>query len=172
MKNEFRSTRVILVTWKNDHMPDVIEIYSSLKNFCDSYPQYSYNTLNNHISKLKKPFENISIKVERLPLINHVKPKTDRPAVNKALFWEFKYDEINWIASYRTIIGRILEQGLKWEWEEMIRFYGKEKVVETIKNELNFLSDVVIAEVCQLFKLKKENLKCYIRKRSLPKHWI
>ena len=152
-------------------MPRVLEVYSSLKIFCDSYHQYSYNTLNNHLSKLKQPYENFSVKVERLPLVNNVKQMAGKPNVDKALFWEFKYDQIDWVESYRMVIHRILEKGLKKEWEEMIRFYGKKKVKETIKNEISYLTDNIIGEVCQLFKMKKEELRCYIRKQSLPGHW-
>lgn len=170
LKDELEK-RVILVTWKNDPKPGTPEVYSSLKNFCDSYPQYSYNTLNNYLSKNKKPFENTSIKVERLPIVNRPKPHPDKPQVDKAWFWEFKYEEIDWEKSYRTIIKRILERGSKTEWEEMVRYYSKAKVVHTIKEEISYLPDVIIEEVCQFFKLKKDQLKCYIRKQSLPGHW-
>lgn len=60
--------RIILVYWKN-RQDNEFEVFSNLKLFCASYPQYSYNTLSNYLSKEKKPFENELLRVERKPIL-------------------------------------------------------------------------------------------------------
>lgn len=59
--------RVVLIHWKQR---EEVEVFSNLKNFCISYPQYNYNTLNNYLSKGKIAFENDLVRVERKSIIN------------------------------------------------------------------------------------------------------
>ncbi|WP_346316164.1 hypothetical protein [Chitinophaga sp. YIM B06452] len=67
------SKRVIVIYWKNqDEHP--FEVFSNLKNFCLSYPEYNYNTLNNYLSKGKVPFENKEVRVERKNVFSQPKP--------------------------------------------------------------------------------------------------
>lgn len=95
-----------------------------------------------------------------------------RPNLPKRLFWEFRYEDIDWEKEYAVIIQRIIERGTTQEWEELVRFYGKDKVVSTLKYETNYLPDEIIEDVCRYFGLKPSQLKCYLRKQSLPRHWI
>ena len=94
----------------------------------------------------------------------------DKPDLPRRLFWEFRYDDIEWRAEYLTIITRVIERGNPQEWTEMIRFYGETKVIHSLKKEIKFLADYAIEEVCAKFPLRKEELLCYIRKQSRPGH--
>lgn len=96
----------------------------------------------------------------------------DKPDLHKKYFWEFRYDEIDWLKSYVMVIQRIIERGKERDWQEIIRFYGKEKVINALLNEVKFLPDFVIEEVCQYFNLKKEDLLSYKNKQGKPWHWI
>lgn len=159
--------RVIVVHWKRFASTD-IEVFSSLKGFCDSYPAYNYHTMNNYLSKKKVPFENDEIKIERRPLIQKIK----RPDLPKVLFWEFDYGKMDWKRSYRTIMERVLDKGSLKDWEEMIRFYGRENVVNALINDITYLSDMTMNAVCEYFQLSKEKLKCYTKKQLNQGHWI
>lgn len=68
-KSEKSSRRVILAYWKKRD-GDNFEVFSNLKHFVSSYPEYNYNTLNNYLSKGKKPFENSELRIERTPVHN------------------------------------------------------------------------------------------------------
>jgi len=166
MINEINK-RVVVVLWKRFAGTD-IDVFSSLKNFCDSYPEFNYHTLNNYLSKKKIPFENQEIKIARQPLLTTVV----RPNLPKVLFWEFDYDKIDWKRAYKTIIERVLDKGNIGEWEEMIRFYGKDKVIHALKNEVAYLSDMTTDAVCEYFQLSKQELKCYTKKQLNKGHWI
>lgn len=94
-----------------------------------------------------------------------------KPNLPKRLFWEFKYDAMDWFKEYAAVIERVIERGTESEWKELIRFYGLEKVVNTLKNETNYLPDEIIQDVSRYFNLNPTQLKCYTRKQSLPRHW-
>jgi hypothetical protein len=96
----------------------------------------------------------------------------DKPDLPRRLFWEFRYDDIEWRAEYLTVMARVIERGTPEEWAEMIRFYGKAKVIHALKEEIKFLADYAIEEVCAYFPLRKEELLCYTRKLSRPGHWF
>lgn len=96
----------------------------------------------------------------------------NKPDLPKRLFWDTRYDEIDWAGDYLPVIERVLEKGNEAEWKEVIRFYGENKVVFALKNEIKFLPDYAIDKVCEYFQLRKEELLCYTRKQSRPGHWI
>ena len=63
----------------------------------------------------------------------------DFTIIGKALFWDTDFDKIDWERKYKSIIKRVFERGGDREKEEIVRFYGKDKVKAvtgkaTIKN--------------------------------------
>jgi plasmid maintenance system antidote protein VapI len=57
----------------------------------------------------------------------------DLSKLHKALFWETtSLEKINWIKSANWVIQRAFEYGNQQEIEEIIRFYGREKVNKTL----------------------------------------
>ena len=102
-----------------------------------------------------------------------LKPKNvQKPNLPKRLFWDWNFDKIDWQKGYVSIIDRVIERGNKQEWEEMIRFYGKRKIIKTLRSEIKYLPNYAIEDVCNYFKLKKEELACYARTQSSLGHWL
>jgi hypothetical protein len=97
---------------------------------------------------------------------------SQQPNLARELFWDWRYSEIDWQKSYRSIIERVLERGTKEEWEELIRFYSKPAIIAALKTDIKFLPDYTIEEVCKYFNLQKEELACYVRKQLRKGHWI
>lgn len=95
-----------------------------------------------------------------------------KPNLDKGLFWDWRNDEIDWQKTYRSVIERVLESGTKEEWEEIIRFYGKPRIITALKQEIKFLPDYIIDKVCSYFDIKKEEMACYIRKQLRKGQWI
>ena len=93
------------------------------------------------------------------------------PQLPVHFFWDFDINEVDWEKSYRTIIERVLERGKPEHWKLLVNYYGQKKVKHTVTHELGYLTDPTIERACEYFNLKKENLRCYIRKQSLPKLW-
>lgn len=53
--------------------------------------------------------------------------------INPTLFWDTKIENIDWDKNRRYVIRRVLERGNEIEKEEILRFYGKEKVNEVLR---------------------------------------
>jgi hypothetical protein len=108
-----------------------------------------------------------------LSLNNMEATKTSaKPALGPKWFWDMDYDRIDWQASYKSVVARVIERGDPEHWEELIRFYGRETVLKALKNEIVFLPDYAIEKVSSYFRIEKEEMLCYMRKRSKPGHWI
>jgi len=74
--------RVVVLTWK-DRVQNAVEIFSNLKILCESYPSFSYNTLNNYLSKAKVAFENKQARIERLQVQTKAIPQRQMKMVVK-----------------------------------------------------------------------------------------
>ncbi|MBX3238897.1 MAG: hypothetical protein KIT80_08965 [Chitinophagaceae bacterium] len=95
-----------------------------------------------------------------------------KPNLPKHLFWDQRYDEIDWVGGYRNIIARVIERGNADDWQEMLDFYGQANIVNALLHEIKYLPDFAIEDACNYFNLRKEDLLCYTRKQSRREHWI
>ena len=75
-QSALKSKRIVLIHWKQQ---DRVEVFSNLKLFCISYPEFNYNTLNNYLSKDKTAYDSDIIRVERKEIIS--KPTLKNTAI-------------------------------------------------------------------------------------------
>lgn len=69
--------------------------------------------------------------------INEEKSKIKQIAPNlsilrKSLFWDTDSTKIDWSKQYKAVIQRVFERGNDIEREEIIRFYGQEKIKKAL----------------------------------------
>ena len=95
----------------------------------------------------------------------------DKPHLPKYLFWEVSHEQMEWRKASRFVIERILDWGNLDEIDELIRFYGRRKVMYVLKNVPIYLMDHSIERACAYFKVKPEELRCYTRKQLRKGHW-
>jgi hypothetical protein len=57
----------------------------------------------------------------------------NKPNINSAHLWEYNLETFNWVKSYKIVIERILERGNLEEWKEMVKFYSRLQILETIE---------------------------------------
>ncbi len=57
--------------------------------------------------------------------------------LRKSLFWDTDINKIDWSKQYKAVIQRIFERGNEAEKDEVIRFYGQEKVKMALLNQNN-----------------------------------
>lgn len=75
--------------------------------------------------------------------------------------------------AYKTIIVRIIEHRKQDEIDKIVHFYGHEKVIKTIRDEIYFLPNYAIDRALKFFpELNKEEMYCYINRKDKPYHWI
>lgn len=95
------------------------------------------------------------------------------PALDKVFFWDLDIDAMDFEKAHKTVITRILERGGRKEIDEIVRFYGREKVINAIRNEIYFLPNYAIERTLRFFsELKKEEMYCYLNRKDKPYHWI
>ena len=95
----------------------------------------------------------------------------DKPHLPKWLFWDVVLEEMDWQIAYEYVIERILERAGNGELEEIIRFYGRDTVLDVLKNGSLYLMDCNIKKVCAYFELHPEELRCYRRKKERGGYW-
>lgn len=74
------------------------------------------------------------IKEEKRRLNNNQQP--DLSKLRPVLFWDTKFEKIDWYAQKKAVIKRVFERGDETEKNEIIRFYGREEV-DSILNDKN-----------------------------------
>lgn len=71
------------------------------------------------------------------------------------------------------VIARIVERGGQDQIDEIVRFYGHEKVIISIRDEIFFLPNYAIENALKFFpELKKEEMYCYLNRKDKPYSWI
>lgn len=101
-------------------------------------------------------------------LINQFLPK-----IHPKFFWDTNFSELDWEKAYIPIISRIIERGGQNEIDEIIKYYSREKIVNTILNEIHFLPDYAINRAIHFFpELKKDEIHCYLNRKDKPYGWI
>ena len=55
--------------------------------------------------------------------------------LRKSLFWDTDSNKIDWSKQYKAVIQRVFERGNEIEREEIIRFYGKEKIKKALNQK-------------------------------------
>ncbi|MEG2771034.1 MAG: plasmid maintenance system antidote protein [Alistipes sp.] len=57
----------------------------------------------------------------------------DTSLFRKALFWDTSFDKIDWQKHKQYVINRVFERGNEQEIKEIMRFYGKQTVLQCLK---------------------------------------
>jgi hypothetical protein len=94
------------------------------------------------------------------------------PDIPRRLFWEFRYESIDWQKHSRMVIERVLNWGMDTEVEALIRFYGFNRVKRTLRDRPMYLMAHQLDRACRIFGLKQEETVCYKRKVERGFGWI
>ncbi len=52
------------------------------------------------------------------------------PDIRPHLLWEYRWEEVDFTRLATVVIERVVERGTPKEWEEILRFYGKEEILK------------------------------------------
>ena len=99
---------------------------------------------------------------------NYKQHKTAR--IRESLLWEYDLSRFDWQAMRLIVVQRLVERGRMEDFYALLNMYGIEGVRESIK-EIPVMSPKDMSFVCSVFDIKKEELKCYLRRQSHPQHW-
>jgi hypothetical protein len=96
--------------------------------------------------------------------------KPDKPKLDKRIFWDIKFDELDYEKYANFIIERVFERGDVEDIRQTRRFYGDEKVAEALTSA-KWLSAVTLSLAKAVLGNKNEEYRCYILKQSNPEHF-
>ncbi|MBM3436427.1 MAG: hypothetical protein FJY07_09465 [Bacteroidetes bacterium] len=91
-------------------------------------------------------------------------------SIRKELFWDIDFNKLDQTLNKRLIIERVLSYGNLSELKTIYQFYGKDVITEEIK-KAGYLDPKTIAFVTGYFGIKREELKCCIKKQSDSPFW-
>lgn len=83
--------------------------------------------------------------------------------ISGSLLWEYDLSAFDWNDMRTLVLQRVIERGWKKDFYAAINKYGGLDNVREIIKEIPSLSPIDISFVCAVFKLKKEELRCYTR---------
>lgn len=89
--------------------------------------------------------------------------------LSKHLFWDTKYDDIDFDKHSSYVVSRVLEYGTLEDWKYIKDYYGLEKIVE-ISSRLRTLDKKALSFISAIGNIPKENFKCYTIIQSMPQH--
>lgn len=90
--------------------------------------------------------------------------------VRPSLLWEFDLEKFDWQKMRNEVVQRVLERGRMDDFYAILNLYGVEGVKAALR-EIPYMNDKDMNFVCVAFDLRKEELKCYTKKQSMPLHW-
>ena len=90
---------------------------------------------------------------------------------NHALLWEYDMDTFDWQKSKVLVAQRVVEMGEPEDFFAAFDLYGGIEGFREILKLVPHFNDLDMHFVCTLFNLKKEELRCYTKKQSIPEHW-
>ena len=93
-----------------------------------------------------------------------------KPILNKALFWDIDYQEIDFEKHARFVIERVLTRGNLQDWKELKRYYGLNKIKDEALN-IRYLDKVTLNFCHTLFNIQKKEFRCYNTEPSIRQLW-
>ena len=91
-------------------------------------------------------------------------------SINPQYFWDVDFFKLDPIKSRRIIIERVFTLGTSKEIAQIIEFYGKEIVLNELKN-LQYLDSKTLNFISLFFNTPLHLFKCYTRKQLMSQHW-
>lgn len=90
--------------------------------------------------------------------------------LSRVIFWDTDYDKIDFANKARYVIARVLMYGSMKDWEEIKKFYGKERIKNEMMKE-RYIDKKTLSFLSCIFDVPIEQFRCYTIQRSIPPHW-
>ena len=90
--------------------------------------------------------------------------------LSKHIFWDVRYEDIDWEKHAQFVIRRVLRYGQLCDWKKIVKYYGKERMKEELLN-VRYLDKVSLSFASFYFNVPKEKFRCYKVQQSMPAHW-
>ena len=92
------------------------------------------------------------------------------PVLNKRIFWDVNFEQLDYDKKAAFIIERVFERGDVPDVRAVRRYYGDDKLREVLTNA-KWLSLPIIYFACAILGNELTDYKCYNTSLSNPGHW-
>lgn len=86
------------------------------------------------------------------------------------LFWDVDASTIDMDKNKRFIIQRVLEYGIRSDWELIKNYYGVDTIVREMQKVRN-LDRISLSFISAIAGIPLTKFRCYILKQSKTQHW-
>jgi hypothetical protein len=90
-----------------------------------------------------------------------------KPEFNRRIFWDVNFEEIDYDAKANFVIERVFERGDVEDVRQCRRYYGDEKITETLLTA-KYLPLQTIYFVSAIFDKPLDEFRCYILRQLNP----
>lgn len=92
--------------------------------------------------------------------------KSKNAQISNSLLWEYDLSSFDWYGMRTVVVQRVIERGWLKDFYAAIKLYGGLDNFREIIKDIPVLSNIDMVFVCNIFHLKKEELRCYTKKQS------
>lgn len=156
------------VTWKKSR-PFQQESFMFLEQFALKYKFYTAEKILQAMKvKYRYVFDDDEVIIKRKKF-KRIGISGERPHIMNNFFWDVDWANMDWCYSYLYVIERVLARGREQDWEELVRFYGKETVLNVFRNQaISFWPEPVEERARKYFQLQEEDLLVYHHHQQFP----
>lgn len=90
-----------------------------------------------------------------------------KPKFSKRIFWDVDFDTIDYDKSAKFVIQRVFERGDVADFRECRRYYGIEKITDTLLNA-RYLPEKTLCFAAVLLKKEIKDFRCYTLRQLNP----
>jgi hypothetical protein len=94
-------------------------------------------------------------------------PKKPKPIFNKRIFWDVRFENIDYDAKANFVIERVFERGDVEDIRNCRRYYGDEKVTTALLNA-KFLPEMTMYLASAVIDKPLKDFRCYTLRQSNP----
>jgi hypothetical protein len=90
--------------------------------------------------------------------------------LTKNIFWDTRYESINWDQHVTYVVDRVLHYGTIKDWKQVLSYYGINKVRD-VSVKLRRMDKRTLSYCAVFFQIPKEDFRCYNTEPLLKAHW-
>ena len=90
--------------------------------------------------------------------------------IDKNLFWDIDFTDLNFEKHARFVIERVLSKGDLDDWYELKKIYGLDRIKRE-SLQIRYLDKKTLNMLSLFFNIPKEKFRCYTTRRYLREFW-
>ena len=94
----------------------------------------------------------------------------NNPTLSPTAFWDVDMQSLDYEKNARFIIEKVMNYGLWADIQEVMRFYGHDRVKQEVM-QTAYLKKKSLSFCCAIFDLTPDQFRCYTQQQLHPTPW-